>query len=97
VLADVAHTLTTGRHAFDHRAAVVATTVDDAVTALDALTTSDTTGTGTGSGPLRDDAQRWVTGTGPLPATRGRRIPLPTYPFQRQRHWIEPTRRGGQA
>ncbi|MDQ3790699.1 MAG: amino acid adenylation protein, partial [Actinomycetota bacterium] len=92
-LADVAHTLATGRRAFHCRAAVVATTVDEAVAALDALTP----GTVTGTGPARADAELWVTGTDRLPATRGRRIPLPTYPFQRERHWIEPMRRGGQA
>ncbi|GAB1510155.1 AMP-binding protein [Actinophytocola sp. KF-1] len=92
-LADVAHTLATGRRAFPCRAAVVATTVDDAVAALDALTP----GTVLGTGPARADAELWVAGADRLPATRGRRIPLPTYPFQRERHWIEPTRRGGQA
>ena len=92
-LADVAHTLATGRRAFRSRAAVVATTVDEAVAALDALTPGHVTGTG----PARADAELWVAGTDRLPPTRGRRIPLPTYPFQRRRHWIEPTRRGAQA
>jgi non-ribosomal peptide synthase protein (TIGR01720 family) len=28
---------------------------------------------------------------------RRRRVPIPTYPFERQRYWIEPQRRGGDA
>ncbi|MFC4852125.1 AMP-binding protein [Actinophytocola glycyrrhizae] len=92
-LADVAHTLTTGRRAFRCRAVVVAATVDDAVAALGALGPGQVAG----EGPLRDTALRWVDGTGDLPVTGGRRIPLPTYPFQRHRFWIEPARRGGQA
>jgi acyl transferase domain-containing protein/acyl carrier protein len=35
-------------------------------------------------------ARRWVSGTGPLPASPGRRVPLPAYPFEEQRHWAEP-------
>jgi acyl transferase domain-containing protein len=93
-LADVAHTLTTGRRAFRCRAAVVADTVDTAIAALDALGLGQVTG---GDGPLREIARRWVDGAGDLPETGGRRIPLPTYPFQRRRFWIEPARRGGQA
>jgi acyl transferase domain-containing protein len=93
-LADVAHTLTTGRRAFGCRAAVVADTVDAAITALDGLGPGHVTG---GDGPLREAARRWVDGVGDLPATGGRRIPLPAYPFQRHRFWIEPAGRGGQA
>jgi acyl transferase domain-containing protein len=92
-LADVAHTLSTGRRAFRCRAAVVAGTVDEAVAALDALTP----GAVTGDGPLRAVAEHWVAGGNDLPAAPGRRIPLPTYPFQRIRCWIEPTRRGDRA
>jgi acyl transferase domain-containing protein len=92
-LADVAHTLTTGRRAFGCRAAVVAATVDAAVAALGTLAPGDVAG----HGPLRDPARRWVDGAGDLPATGGRRIPLPAYPFQRHRFWIEPAGRGGQS
>ncbi|MFL6118932.1 SDR family NAD(P)-dependent oxidoreductase [Actinophytocola sp.] len=40
-------------------------------------------------------ARLWLVGAGvdlsrTGRATRRRRVPLPTYPFQRQRHWIEP-------
>jgi amino acid adenylation domain-containing protein len=92
-LADVAHTLTTGRRVFRCRAAVVAGTVGTALDALDALTPGHVTG----DGPLREVALRWVNGAGDLPATGGQRIPLPAYPFQRRRFWIEPASRGGQA
>jgi amino acid adenylation domain-containing protein len=90
-LTDVAHTLATGRRAFRCRGAVVAATVDEAVAALDALAP----GVVAGDGPPRAAAERWVAGGDDLPVTGGRRIPLPTYPFQRSRFWIEPTRRGG--
>ncbi|MCB9778704.1 MAG: acyltransferase domain-containing protein [Alphaproteobacteria bacterium] len=40
---------------------------------------------------LRARAGLWTSGAGPLPdAPEGRRISLPTYPFERQRHWIDP-------
>ncbi|MEV6960322.1 SDR family NAD(P)-dependent oxidoreductase [Streptomyces sp. NPDC051207] len=45
------------------------------------------------SAPVTDPygaARRWVSGAGPLPATPGRRVPLPAYPFEEQRHWAEP-------
>jgi acyl transferase domain-containing protein len=34
----------------------------------------------------------WAHGVDCLPATKGRRISLPTYAFERQRHWVEPGR-----
>jgi len=41
-------------------------------------------------------AELWLAGasidwTQALPGGRGRRVPLPTYPFARERHWIDPT------
>jgi phthiocerol/phenolphthiocerol synthesis type-I polyketide synthase E len=73
-LADVGHTLTVGRHRFEHRTSVVADDVPGAIAALAAWTPGTST----------------VEPSGP---TSGRRIPLPTYPFQRRRHWID--RAGG--
>ncbi|HEY0452772.1 beta-ketoacyl synthase N-terminal-like domain-containing protein [Actinophytocola sp.] len=93
-LADVAHTLSVGRRPFACRAAVVASTVDDAVRALDSLVPGEVAGAGT----LRAIAQRWVDGAPvdlPTDPAGGRRIPLPTYPFQRTRFWIEAHNRGG--
>ncbi|MFL6126994.1 AMP-binding protein [Actinophytocola sp.] len=91
-LADVAHTLATGRRVFARRAAVVAATVEEAVAALDTLVA----GAVRGDGPLRPAARAWVARGGALPETGGRRVPLPTYPFQRGRFWIEPRTRGGE-
>jgi acyl transferase domain-containing protein len=86
LLADVAYTLA-GRRAFEHRLAVVAGDVAQAVAALDAE-------------PVRGDcalhrlAADWMAGAdvdwGELYAGgEHRRVWLPPYPFQRTRHWIE--------
>ncbi len=91
-LADVAHTLAAGRRAFGCRAAVVAAGVDEAVRALDSLAPGQVAG----AGALRAAARSWVDGAPELPGTGGRRIPLPTYPFQRTRFWIDAPARGGQ-
>ncbi|WP_412538005.1 polyketide synthase [Longispora sp. K20-0274] len=88
-LADVAHTLEVGRRRFEHRVAVTCSTVAEAVALLadpghltglsdPASEPADPTGRST------ESADR----TGP-PAGEGRRISLPTYPFQRGRHWID--------
>ena len=92
-LADVAHTLVTGRHAFDCRAVVVCGNLTDAVAGLDALLDSDSRLAGT-PGDLLDLGARWVAGGDvDWPASAdgsGRRVRLPTYPFQRSRYWIDP-------
>ncbi|TDP89071.1 beta-ketoacyl synthase N-terminal-like domain-containing protein [Labedaea rhizosphaerae] len=88
-LADVAFTLAVGRRAFDRRAAVVAHTKADALAAL-AVLTEDAPVAGV-PGELFELARRWVGGAAvELPAGAGRRVPLPTYPFQRDRYWIDP-------
>ncbi|MEH1166772.1 AMP-binding protein [Micromonospora sp. CPCC 205539] len=97
-LADVAATLALGRREFGCRAAVVATTPADAVAALDELLATDTRVAGP-AGTLRELAAGWVTGqaldwTALHPADGVRRTSLPTYPFQRQRYWIEPPQKG---
>ncbi|GIJ54822.1 hypothetical protein Vau01_023380 [Virgisporangium aurantiacum] len=77
-LVDVAHTLRTGRVALAHRAVMVCTGFDDLDAALD----------GVASGrphpsTVEGDAARWLAGeTVDWSAhPTGRRIPLPTYPF----------------
>ena len=97
VLADVAYTLAVGRRAFGCRAAVVAAGVEDAVEALGAVTPGEVAGS---EGELRALAEAWVRGEPVDWAARyeGRglgRVPLPTYPFQRVRCWIDPPSREG--
>lgn len=74
-LADVAHTLAHGRAALDARAYVVATTREQAATALDALNW------GRGD-PL---GEAWAAGRDVV-WPGGRRVPLPTYPFAGPHH-----------
>ncbi|RLP85196.1 hypothetical protein EAD98_30285, partial [Micromonospora sp. CV4] len=97
-LAEVAATLALGRRVFGHRAAVVATDPAGAVAALDEVLATDARVTGT-PGPLRELAGDWVAGhdvdlTTLHPAGTIRRTSLPTYPFQRQRYWIDPPQKG---
>ncbi|SBV26452.1 AMP-binding protein [Micromonospora krabiensis] len=97
-LAEVAATLALGRRAFDHRAAVVATDLAGAVAALDDLLESGALVAGEPA-ELRELAAAWVTGgdvdwAALHPEGTVRRTGLPTYPFQRQRYWIDPSRKG---
>jgi acyl transferase domain-containing protein len=92
-LDDVAHTLRVGRVSFPYRRFAVVTDHADAVRVLrgeepDRLVTGAGPVHGSpGDGPETHEPQRWLAG---LPfrwaAEPGRyRVPLPTYPFQRQR------------
>ncbi|GGS13275.1 beta-ketoacyl synthase N-terminal-like domain-containing protein [Actinokineospora fastidiosa] len=89
-VADVAYTLSVGRRAFDCRAAVECTdaTVLAALTeAIDGRTTARS-----------ERARRWVAGESvawaeDFDGVPARRVPLPTYPFRRSRHWIDPPRK----
>ncbi|OXM42498.1 amino acid adenylation protein, partial [Amycolatopsis thailandensis] len=89
-LGDTAYTLSV-RRAFTCRAAVVADSVTSAIAALDALLAKGTDVEGPPSAE-RDLAVRWVEG-GEIEWDSGGepgRVPLPGYPFQRERHWIDP-------
>jgi acyl transferase domain-containing protein len=73
-LADVAHTLQAGRRVFNHRFAVVASTIAEAVDALRDARPAE-------------QAKAWLAGEPAdwAPVHNGMRVPLPTYPFQRTR------------
>ncbi|MGW7202800.1 SDR family NAD(P)-dependent oxidoreductase [Streptomyces sp. NPDC054837] len=103
--ADVAHTLRTGRRALEHRLAVVAHDSAELVDLLTAYGAGqgdparvftgragrDGGGRTDGTDPART-AAAWVRGAETDWATRsGRRVPLPTYPFERKRCWIPMT------
>ncbi len=92
-LADVAFTLAKGRRAFDHRRFVVARSVADAVDRLrtpgepaaDAPRELLETGRGWAGGGAVDWAVFFA-------GQDRRRVELPTYPFERQRYWVEAPR-----
>ncbi|HEX6650301.1 MAG TPA: beta-ketoacyl synthase N-terminal-like domain-containing protein, partial [Pyrinomonadaceae bacterium] len=102
-LADVAYTLKVGRRAFDHRRMLVCSSVEDAWTALEkreptrvftGVADSNESLDGSAADDLESLGQVWLTGAKidwqPLHnGARRRRIALPAYPFERQRHWIE--------
>ncbi|SCG74672.1 AMP-binding protein [Micromonospora coxensis] len=97
-LSEVAATLALGRRAFACRAAVVAADPAGAVAALDELLATDARLAGD-PGELRELAAAWLAGrdvdwTALHPEGAVRRTGLPTYPFQRQRHWIDPPQKG---
>jgi amino acid adenylation domain-containing protein/natural product biosynthesis luciferase-like monooxygenase protein len=99
---DVAFTLQTGRAAFDYRRFVICESVAEAVRLLrnpdparvftrgGRLPQEDTPQLAAGRRWLMNQPVEWLelhAGTEP------RRIPLPTYCFERQRYWIEPPHR----
>ncbi|HET8680457.1 MAG TPA: beta-ketoacyl synthase N-terminal-like domain-containing protein [Micromonosporaceae bacterium] len=93
-LADVAYTLAVGRRALLHRAAVPCRDGATAVAGLSAVAAGDQAPHADGApAALRDQADAWLRGH-PVPAADGRRVPLPTYPFQRRRHWVDPPEPG---
>ncbi|WP_406108768.1 AMP-binding protein [Micromonospora globbae] len=97
-LAEVAATLALGRRAFACRAAVVAADLPGALAALDELLDTGVPVAGE-PGELRELAAAWVAGrdvdwTVLHPEGAVRRTGLPTYPFQRQRYWIDPPQKG---
>jgi acyl transferase domain-containing protein len=99
-LADVAFTLQASRAGFTHRVAVVCTDIDDAIAALaDPARQRRAVPDATVNEPVTPDSlesavDAWLAGAeidwAALHDGHRRRVPLPTYPFQRQRYWIDP-------
>jgi 3-oxoacyl-[acyl-carrier-protein] synthase II len=83
---DAAYTLATGRRRLPYRAAVVAR---DRYEAIAALRSERFQSPEEAPGAVKDAAAAWMRGGEVTPAA-GRRVPLPAYPFERVRHWIEP-------
>ncbi|HKR63643.1 MAG TPA: SDR family oxidoreductase, partial [Thermoanaerobaculia bacterium] len=99
-LADVAFTLQTGRKAMEERLAIVARTREEWIERANAWLRGETR-EGIFAGRAQRNAvdtnaplaERWVRGeridwTAQHPAPR-RRVPLPSYPFARERYWPE--------
>ncbi|MEU2494311.1 SDR family NAD(P)-dependent oxidoreductase [Streptomyces sp. NPDC007883] len=109
-LADVAHTLRTGRRPMAHRLAVTVASSRELAEALEEFAAGRTPRTawhqglvhqagglvgaaGVDAAGLSQEvlAEQWTSGTlRTWPAVRGaRRAALPTYPFSRDRHWLD--------
>src|ERR1051326_1007553 len=71
--ADVCFTAATGRKQFDHRAAFIGESLTELRAKLDAFVAG-------GACDSQDSS---------VALTSGKRIPLPTYPFERSRYWID--------
>ncbi|WP_262704979.1 MULTISPECIES: SDR family NAD(P)-dependent oxidoreductase [Streptomyces] len=90
--ADVAHTLRVGRPALDERLAVIAHGIPELVERLRAYADGFGRREPDLVCPLQQLAVRWVrrkeTDWSDLDAVPGRRVPLPTYPFEEDRYWL---------
>ncbi len=89
--ADIAYTLQRGRIGRPLRAILQARDLAEALAALEAAGPLPTL---EAHGLLAQAAHAWLAGDnldwGQAPGSAvGRRIPLPTYPFDRQRHWLD--------
>jgi amino acid adenylation domain-containing protein/FkbM family methyltransferase len=95
-LADIAWTLQTGRRAFPCRRIVLCRDVEEARQALRGRDPHRPEGEGEdGRSALLEAGHLWLAGgavdwQAVHAGERRRRIPLPTYPFERRRYWIEP-------
>ncbi|WP_338316254.1 beta-ketoacyl synthase N-terminal-like domain-containing protein, partial [Streptomyces bohaiensis] len=98
-LADIAYTLQISRTGFPYRLAVTCDTVADAVAALADAERSRAHGPAAGGAPTTapadpaEAARVWLAGADPdwtaVQPSGGRRVPLPTYPFERRRYFLD--------
>lgn len=91
-VADICFTAAVGRAHFDHRLAVVGADARSLREQLSTFKRSETAAASEWHERLLEVAHQYERGKGvDWPALgRGRRVPLPTYPFERQRCWVEP-------
>ncbi|MGW6859977.1 SDR family NAD(P)-dependent oxidoreductase [Streptomyces xanthophaeus] len=90
-LAPLAHTLAAGRRPLAHRWAAVVGSVAELERAL---SVREPDGSRVPAGPAAQIAREWTDGASPdwaaqFEGVRPRRIPLPTYPWQGERTWID--------
>jgi len=88
-LADIAYTLQVGRKAFEVRRAFICRDLQEAIACLDRFENSPSE-----EGPLLKLKNAWLAGESIdwflLHKEKRNRIPLPTYPFEKKRYWIDP-------
>ena len=92
-MADAAHTLMVGRTSFTHRRALLCADRAEALRLLAASVPKAPVVEGNSDSSLPEAILRWLAGgTADWPALcsgSARRVPLPAYPFERRRHWVE--------
>jgi amino acid adenylation domain-containing protein len=92
-IADVAYTLQLGRRALEHRQVFLCSDRADALRALEGRVFA---APAEASCRSREVAELWLSGAAvdwrALHAHRRQKVPLPTYPFERQRYWVAPIR-----
>ncbi|HYN19729.1 MAG TPA: condensation domain-containing protein, partial [Thermoanaerobaculia bacterium] len=100
-LADVEYTLQVGRRTFEHRRVVECRTREEAMEALRALTPVPSPAPPSTPSPGEGRPHPLESKSPPLPGRacsgeresgpggEGRRVSLPTYPFERRRYWID--------
>jgi thioester reductase-like protein len=94
-LASIARTLQVGRRTFALRRAVVCRNKTEAAKALRQQLAREAVELDDLTSEAHRMAASWVRGeevdwSRLWPGNSGRRLPLPVYPFERQRHWIDP-------
>lgn len=97
-MADIAYTLALGRQAFSYRAAIICQTMDEAkqnlLLAIQGDSIAASIEKNLSPDVLLEVKQSWLSGKqinweNFYKYEKRRRIPLPTYPFERQCHWLK--------
>lgn len=92
-LSDVAYTLQVGRKNFHHREAFICLDIEDAISQLNSELANIKENPDDTTESLKEISIRWLSGelvdwSILHDKNKRSRVPLPTYPFERKKHWI---------